>query len=441
MTTFLLATLVCICGALVILGFVERSGIFELPFLVGASVAGYVLPQAVGLVLHPGMVPQVGLDKALLMFGLCLISIIAGWYHKVPREWLRLSRHSYLARSFYSVGLLCFAGGVIGYIQLTSLSGGIVSFYSSNQNFSWSGLAVMYFFLYQYSWLALPLLTLSALALRRKILLVPCLVLMLPELAAIVFLGRRTTLINVFILVGCPLYFGRGIVLPRIWILTCLPVAALAMFLAPEYRSHSQIGADGERFGDLDADSTLKAVFSGVEAELWGASYLIEITDDEHLYGLGSGLYNSLILLFVPKVIVGESGKENLLIGGDKPEHCPNRYGWEMPFGLALTGPATIYREFAYFGAAYFYLLARMMRYFWCRATAGRDLVFQVLYTVCTTAMILTVTNDANSIMSPIAMFCLPLILISKTAWLRKKHSPQRRQTTLDHVPLVLGRQ
>jgi hypothetical protein len=186
------------------------------------------------------------------------------------------------------------------------------------------------------------------------------------------------------------------------------------MFVAPEYRSHSEIGADHERIKDIDVRQTLANVFDGAPGEFWSLCHLVQITDETGLYQYGAGLYNAFVADFVPKLLVGEDRKQALYISVTNAEHVPNAYGWEMPYGMVSTGAGTAYREFWFFGCLYFYFLARFMRYLWTRAESGGDLLAKAAYMLAATPAIASVTNDMCGIYGPIFTFWLPLVLLER---------------------------
>ena len=441
----LLTAFAASCVLLISAAFHSRAGMLHFPFLAGAGLLGFLVPQAIGIVRNPEMAPGPGIDKALLMCTLCALAIHYGWRSPIPYRWKLAARRCPLPR-MYSIGLALMAVGLAGFYKLTSLSGGIAAHYSSHGNYSlkWSGLPVVYSFLADYLVAGLALCTLAAFALKSNPRLLPPAVAVAIQLATIVFLGRRSAAVNLLVFFGCTAWFAKLWLPPRSFWIAAAPLAAIAMFLAPEYRSHSQLGADHERIKDIGVRQTLAKVFDGTPAEFWSLCHLVQITDDTGLYQYGAGLYNAFIADFVPKLLVGEDRKQALLIPMRNAEHVPNAYVWEMPYGMVSTGPGTAYREFWFFGCLYFYFLARFMRYLWTRAETAGDLLAKAAYMLSATPAIASVTNDMCGIYGPIFTFWLPLVLLTNITAPARLSDFRRvgfnpRETLISHRPWRVG--
>jgi len=267
---------------------------------------------------------------------------------------------------------------------------------------------VVYDFFAQYLTPGLVLCGLSGLLLGGRLRLLPPAAALAVQLAGIVFLGRRALLVSVVASVGCLLYFGRGWTPRRRLVLCAAPVLALAVFLAPEYRKHSQIGGDIERLRDLDVPGLIGAEADGGQHEFWAMANYIHATASDGLYEYGAGAYNTFVLLFVPKLIVGEAGKAAMMI--------PTREtagGWQMPYGMVPTGAGSAYHQFWFFGCLWFYAVSRLMRYLWLRASASGDLMAQAAYMFLLTPAVACVVNDMYAIYVPVFMFWIPLVVLT----------------------------
>jgi hypothetical protein len=273
----------------------------------------------------------------------------------------------------------------------------------------------VYSFIASYLAPALVFCCLTAIKRRSILRLIPAGIVVAIQLATIIFLGRRSDTVSLFLSVACILYFARGWLPPRLLVYALMPLAAAGMFLAPAYRTHSEFEADRSALKNIDATATVESVFAGQRAEFWSLCYIVQITDDSALYHYGAGFYNELIFMFVPKLIVGEEGKAALVIPVQYPYHIANNYEWVIPYGMVPTGPGVAYEEFWFFGAALFYLLSRFLKYLWIRATEGGDLVSQGMYALTVTYAMSSLTNDLFAIYGPIFMFCLPILLITRS--------------------------
>jgi hypothetical protein len=408
-TIFLLASFAAACLLLLAPALRRRSGILEFPFAAGCGLAGFLFPQAVA-VARSADAPPDGVVKALLMCTLVALAVYAGWTEAAPARWSAPRQSRYPVRRLYWIGAAALAVGLAGFLKLASLSGGILGHYSTHGNYAleWRGLPVIYDFFAQYLMPGLVLCGLAGLLLGGGIRLLPPAVALAVQLAAIVFLGRRSVLVSVVASAGCLLYFAKGWLPSRQLVLCAAPLIALAMFIAPEYRKHSQIGGDIGRLRDVDFHVLIGTDPQAGLTEFWGLANYIHATGEDGLYEYGAGVYNTFVQMFVPKVIVGEAGKAAMMI--------PTREtlgGWHLPYGMVATGAGTAYRQFWFFGCLWFYALSRLMRYLWLRGTAGGDLEAQAAYVFLLTPAVASVVNDMYAIYMPVFMFWIPLALLT----------------------------
>lgn len=407
---FLLGSFGAACLLLLAPALRQRSGILEFPFAAGCGLLGFLFPQAVAVAASGDAAPHDGVVKALLMSTLSALAVYVGWHEAAPARWSAPRQTRYPVRRLYWIGMAALGVGMAGFLKLASLSGGVLAHYSIHGNYAldWRGLPVVYDFFAQYLMPGLVLCGLSGLLLGGKLRLLPPAAALAVHLAGIVFLGRRSLLVSVVASAGCLLYFGKGWAPGRRLVLWSAPLLALAVLIAPEYRKHSQIGGDIERLRDLDLRTIIGADSDGGRHEFWAMANYIHSTSEDGLYERGAGLYNTWVLLFVPKLIVGEAGKAAMLI--------PTRQaagGWRMPYGMVPTGAGSAYRQFWFFGCLWFYALSRLMRYLWLRASAGGDLIPQTVYVFLLTPAVASVVNDMYAIYVPIFMFWIPLALLT----------------------------
>jgi hypothetical protein len=403
---FLVGLFGAACLLLVAPALRRPSGSLEFPFAAGCGLLGFLFPQAVGVASQGDAAPRDGVAKALIMCTLLALAVYAGWHEPAPARWSAPRQTRYPVRRLYWIGMVALAVGLAGFLKLASLGGGILGYYSPHGVSDWRGAPVVFDFFAQYLTPGLVLCGLAGLILGSKLRLLPPAAALAVQLAGIVFLGRRSMLVSVLMSVGCLLYFGSGWVPRRRLVLCAAPLVALAMFIAPEYRKHSQIGGDTERLRDLDSAALIGAGTHG--GEFWAMANYIHATAEDNLYEYGTGVYNIFVQLFVPKLIVGEPGKAAMMI--------PTRDalgGWRMPYGMVPTGAGSAYRKFWFLGCLWFYALSRLMRYLWLRASAGGDRMAQVGYVLLLTPAVASVVNDMYAIYVPIFMFWIPLSVLT----------------------------
>jgi hypothetical protein len=374
---------------------------------------GFLFPQAVGLAGNPDAAPRDGVVRALIMCTLCALAVYAGWHEPAPARWSAPPRTSYPVNRLYAAGLLAVGVGLAGFLKLASLSGGIAAYYSVGGNYGleWRGLPVVYDFFALYLTPGLVLCGLAGLLLGGRLRLLPAAAALAVQLAGIVFLGRRALLVSVVASVGCLLYFGRNWTPRRRLLLCAAPLLALAMFAAPEYRKHSQIGGDIASLSDTNSGALLGAAADAGQHEFWAMANYIHATAADDQYEYGAGVYNVLVQLFVPKLLVGEAGKAGMMIPA---RESPG--GWQMPYGMVPTGAGSAYRQFWFLGCLWFYGISRLMRYLWMRAGAG-DRIAQATYTFLLTPAVASVVNDMFAIYVPVFMFWIPLVVLTSVVF------------------------
>ncbi len=206
-------------------------------------------------------------------------------------------------------------------------------------------------------------------------------------------------------------FFIRGwLPSPRLAV-AAVPLLAAAMFLAPYYRTYSEIGADRERLKEIPVEEIMREALAGQPAEFWTMSYIVQVTDITGGYEFGRGLYNTFIAEFVPKLIVGESVKESLFWGKPGNEYYElARLGYLLRYGAH--GASSAYRQFWFLGSLWFFLLARGLRYlFVCSLTSG-NLFIETAYVASLMPAISAVVNDMNAIygfffvVGPVLILC-----------------------------------
>jgi hypothetical protein len=410
---------------MVVDGLERRAGVLEFSFLVGCGLFGFLFTQAVGVVRNPGMAPEGGVCKALVMSTLCAWAVYLGWKAPARARPAAGWRFSSSLKWMYMCGVVCIGLGLYASIKLVGLHGGVLGLnaVAGRHPLVYQGLPVIYAFFAGYSYLGMVLVTLAALRWRSWLLAAPAAVPILSSLGAIVLAGRRTELILLGLCLGCVLYFARKIAPPRPVALALAPLAMAAIFVAGQYRD-STLKREWGDVRRISASKTVHEVLSGRAPEFLNMAYMMEIADTQGLFQGGVGFYNSFIQYFVPKLIVGEETKANLYVQVPTARDVGNRFDWVYTYGLVPTGPYSVFEQFWYLGALCYFFLARWLRGHWIRAVAG-DRWSQIVYSVAVTFGVTSVVNDIFSIYMPVFMFVLPLAALSEMRrWLRQLAQP-----------------
>jgi len=403
----------CSCVWLVLDGLKRRGGMFEFSFLAGCGLFGFLFVQAIGVVRNPGMAPEAGVWKALIMSTLCAAAVYLGWKSPAQARTAPRPTSPFVLKWMYRCGIVCIIVGLVGNLGLARLSGHILGAGSATgrQAIVFRGIPVMYYFLSVYGYLGLVLVASIALRLRSWLLALPAVVPLIFAFGNVVIAGRRNEFVLVGVAVGSLLYFARDVAPPRLLAVALAPLAIAAMFLAPVYRNNTLTGRWDEN-RNISVSESLSRVVSGSEGEFWTEAYEMEISDTEHKFQFGLGFYNTFVANFVPKLIVGDEFKEKLFVPVPSTARDDNHLGWVIPFGMVPTGPFSVFEQFWYFGAACYYFLAKWLKRHWIRAKAG-DFLSALTYSVTVTAAVFAVTNDFFAIYI-VFMFVVPLNLLAR---------------------------
>ena len=396
-----------------------RSRILHLPSLVALAFLGFLGPQAIG-VIRSGSAPWYAVCKFLLFSALCSAAVYWGWAHGPTRPARLADPRLYRAelRLFFGIGLGLEVVGLLGQWRLAGLVGGFRNLYlgAAGYGLEWRGEPVFYGFFADYLVPGGLLVALAGLRLRSSWRLAFALPALALQMATVLLAARRTPLVLLLLTVGCLLYWTRGWLPPRrVAIAMALGVAA-AMFALPRFRTAGGVFS-GLPVRETAAAALGETLVAGGE-EFRDGCFLMQVTDEEHAFQYGLGFYNAWVRYFVPRAVVGDEGKENLLINLPDAGHVGptasavfNRYDWRIAPYVGPTGPASCFQQFWYFGWVCFYVLARWLNGHWLRAAKG-DPLSQVTYAVCVTSVTNSVINDIYAFYSPLFSFAIPLKLV-----------------------------
>lgn len=406
---------------LLVYGLRSRTGILEFPFLMGVVFVCYVLYQAFGMLLHRKSIPTEPFTQSLLMLTLCCLACIVG-YRIRPHVSTRPAVQ-YDPRRLLHGGVLLIIIAWFGYYKLTSLTGGFLSFFSveAGHTFNWSGLPVRYNFFVA---LMYPGLTLCLVAhqLRpsRKALLICAFGMILP-LAYVIIMGRRNIAAWMGLTLLLHLYFSRRYLPPRVSIVAFLFLAMLAIYVAPEYRRHTQLGADHSEILDISLKEKFSQALKPEKLELKNGVYVIGAFSESGDYGYGSLFYDQLIINFVPRQIFGDKFRSSLMLkDGYKfiDRQTARTMGHFRPFNEFIASYAELYSQFSYLGCFYFVFLGVIFRNLWVRATTYSSPTCRIIYMNVIVVAIQSVAYSPSFAVAKALMLLLTILPI--LLWARK---------------------
>jgi hypothetical protein len=417
MTTCLLIFFIGVCVFLLGWGMSKPGRICEFPFLAGATFAGFVLPQAVGLTWE-GEASLPGLDEALGMSILCALMCYLGYViSDTPASALNWQFDN--ERLLVVSAVLSAIGGFFFFL-IARLPDELVV---QAEKGGWTGLPVAYLFfarLLQYGFAIALLLCVRC---RSKgavtIIAFDCFFLF----DWIVIRGRRAFAIEFVLFFLCAFWFIRRRTLPRWGALIMVAAGTVMVSAAPAYRAtvYKDQGYGGSLKHDVPWEDVLKIDFLGEFAknafwEFKTCAYCIHTTDS---FDGGLSYWNELVYGYVPAQLLGLEFKTSLQFDVEHEVRHPY-----APVGVTTTGMGDSFQAFGWFGCLVFFLIAFVMRKVFRAAESGH-FAAQVAYMVVLTSAMHTVTHHTKwFLFSPwvhMALFLLPCLL-----WARKPLAGKR---------------
>ena len=173
-----------------------------------------------------------------------------------------------------------------------------------------------------------------------------------------------------------------------------------------------------ENVESLDFDSSKEYEKSLVNGEVNNAILAINLCENYNLYDFGASNWNRTINALIPKILVGSSFKQQLLL----PCAYDQFVSTLTKSGSTMTGYFDSYASFGILGFIKFFIIALIMGALWKRRTFSDISIF--LYLALLTPGIHAITHSTNAVFSALiiyALFVYPiLIFISKEIPYRK---------------------
>jgi len=407
---------------LIIYGLRSKTGMLQYPFLMGTVFVCYLLYQALGMFLHRGYIPTGPFAESLLMLTLCCLGCMVGYRFR-PLHFVRPQVRYKPQRLLYG-GLFLIIIAWFGYYKLTSLTGGLFSFFSTEGGYSytWSGLPVRYNFFVAMVYPGLTL-CLVAYELRpsRKAFTICALGLILP-LAYVVLMGRRTTAAWLVLTLLLHMYWSRRYLLPRAFIAVFLFFGLVALYVGPKYRSYSQLGADHSQILNISIKESLSQALNPERIDAFkNGVYVVGAFSESGNYGYGSLFYDQLVINFVPRQIFGDELRSALMLKGGYDfidKQTVKTVDYYRPANEFISGYAELYSQFSYFGCLYFLLLGIIFKNLWIGATTYSSPTCRILYMNLITIAMATIAYSPSF---AVAKALILLLTITPILWWSKE--------------------
>jgi len=384
----LLLILLASCVGLLCSGMRRRGGIFEYPFLAGATFLGFVLPQMPSLADDPHL-PADAFARVAFFTILCVLACGLGWAAGT-RPLTALCWSLDERRVIRLAALMSVAGGVF-YYKLSTLP-------KESLNASlYTGLPVAYLFFAKMLSYGLYLAVVCLMRRRSRLAAGVALFGGVLLLHRIVILGRRGELAELLLAVTLSVWFARGIAVPRAFALVGVLLAGLALNSTGDYRAIAA-GQEGQQWSELskiDIVGNFMDVLKNGGPEMRNAVLRINAVDRLMSFDFGVFHWNTLVFNFVPAQLVGSDVKESLFIT------MPAQYSrdYDPPTGSTETGMADAFASFWYFGFLKFVLIAYMLGRLYRTAMMGY-LPAQVIYILSIAPALLAITHHTQWVIS-----------------------------------------
>lgn len=421
--------LVLSIGSLIMWGYTKKGRIYEYPFLIGIAFAGFVLPQALGIV-NNQVFDRSAVDRLLLFGSLCALMCLVG-YRLQQRSWQGFG-WEFNPRRIEFVAVAMLVAGLVFYNLLWAMTDELRRAGTSG----WSGQAVAYNFFADLLRYSLFIGLLLFLRRKSKIGLIVFLLSSYPVLYAVIVRGRRAETAEIVLGVLLAVWFVRGWVVPR-WIF--VPVALFAMliasFSAGDYRFRAADGITLEEVREIPWRENVVTVLATGGAELPEALYTIDYAARFGLYDYGAFHWDRLVFNYVPAQLLGGVFKAslylNLGIGTENisptAELLQREYNYRVSIGATSTGLRDAFASFGYLGCIKFFIIAYIMSIIYGAAIRG-DFVAQLLYLLVVVDAMQAITHNTHWFFGGwphMLIFLLPALLFARRRKRPGAHAPQ----------------
>jgi hypothetical protein len=363
---------------------------YEYPYFMSAVFIVFIVPQTISLLSFPAGAHAAAIERVVLMTLLCVLACFVG-YAVRPSQWIVQKAQVPINRDrLFEVGILFVACGylfnyLIGQLTEAERGGG-----------AWTGRVTIYAFFAGLIFPGFSICFSRALTHRSPNAWFCAILAGIPPLGSGVLGGRREPAVIFVLTILLTLYYQRRWVMPRAMIVLALVIAAVAIPATGQYRSMLQKG-EFKKLTDIDYVGNFRQFVSHSSVlELRNAAMVIEATKRQGNFGLGRAYWDQLVFRFVPAQFFGKPFKDGLMFRSSdewmRRELSAMRY--KIFEGSTITGIGDSFREFGYFGALFFAVLAVIYKSLW-KASLPRDAIMaQLLYIQTLTSGMRAVTHQ-----------------------------------------------
>jgi len=375
-------------------GLVRIGGVFEFPFLAGAMLFAFILPQLPGLAVD-SYLPEGAFARAMAVAVTCALACRIGWSRdaRPPPVLVGFSER----RLVIAATILSLAGAYF-FFKFNRLPYEILS------TTPYTGITVVYLFFGKLLYYGFAIALLCLVRRFSPITLAVVLFDSLFYLDRIVLAGRRAETVQFMMTFALALWFLHRWTVPRTMVLAGLLVGTVILGSAGDYRGR-MMGQDGPLWAELtniDVVENFQTLMTAGGEEMRNAVNLIEMAERTGNFDFGLFHWNTIVFTFVPSQFVGNRFKDSLYIplpGSRDRDYVPQQ-------GSTETGFADAFTSFWYLGAVKFLLVSAMMGYLYSGAMAGRT-ECQIAYMLLIVPAMHTISHHTHFVVSELLQMLL----------------------------------
>ncbi|WP_134499361.1 hypothetical protein [Microvirga pakistanensis] len=406
MDWLLFSIFLVVCFACLAHGLFRRGGIYEYPFLAGATFLGFVGPQLPGI-LDDRFLPDGSVPRMLIVTILCAAMCGLGWL--AGRRPFQRSFRWHLSERH----LLWIAGGLSAFgaffffkisrlpeeIRTTTMPSGILTIY------------LFFARMMIYGFVIAVLCCASRISLPALAIIAVDSIFLFDRILATGKRGELTEFALAFLLAA---FFQRRIVVPRVLFLSAALLAGVALTSVEVYREHSRgsNGVDWSSVSQIDVLGNFGALLDKGGPEMRNAALRIHFIHENQAFDFGLTHWNALVYTFVPAQLVGAKVKEELYV--PLPEQIDRFYTPDL--GTTETAMADTFASFGYLGALKLFLIAYLLSRLYHTALEGFALP-QIIYILSITPAMTSITHYTQWVFSAwfqMAVILIPLLFLAR---------------------------
>lgn len=426
MNFVLLTTLSLLLVAIIMRYSARKVMMIQYPFLVSMVIAGWVLPQLIGIYLT-GTVPPDTLGKTLLYIVLCLL--FAVWGYGATRKTYKMANWQYSQQKLQFAAAALMLAGAFFHARFSALAAEATALYGS----FWTGIITVYVFLA--SMLTVGFVLAIGAYIQRPTLMNRAMIAfgMALYLQRILIYGRREAAVELFVIVSLFLWRKFGWVPSRLTFFGAVVVGMFFITAAGAYRdvmlnteSYGWTGASLSNILSIDFWDIFTSGFTDPlkNQELRNAALSIGAADIRMEFDGGLALWNRFVFSFIPGQFVGYDFKRSLMFA--LPNLAYEEYN-HIPWpGTTSTGFADSFLSFWFFGAFVFFAIGSIMRSWFIAAARGSLTALMILMLISAQSLMAVTHNSYDFFLFfvNLAAFLFPALLFARKSPVRHPATP-----------------